>query len=135
MTKILFGLLLTLHGLMHAGLASTKIPGDPERHPRRFFVRSRLLTALGFSEAGSRFLGLVLAALAALGFTASGFGLFGVPFLATSWRAITVESSVVSALLIMLFWHPLLVIGVMVDAAILASPLWLQWPPPSLFGS
>jgi hypothetical protein len=135
MAKILLGLLLTLHGLMHAGLATTKIPGDPERHPITFFVRSRLLTALGLSEAGSHFLGLVLAALAALGFFASGFGLFGVPFLATSWRAITVESAIVSALLILLFWTPLLTIGAIVDAAILTSPLWLQWPPPSLFGS
>ena len=135
MTKILLGLLLTLHGLMHAGLAATKMPGDPERKPETFFLRSRPLSALGLSEAGSHFTGLVLASLAALGFTASGFGLFGVPFLATSWRAITVESAVVSTLLILLFWHPLLVIGVMVDIAILASPLWLQWPPPSLFGS
>ena len=135
MAKILLGLLLPLHGLMHAGLAATNIPGDPEPQTRTFFTRSRPLSALGLSEAGSHFLGLVLAALAALGFTASGFGLFGVPFLATSWRAITVESAIVSALLILLFWNPLLAIGAIVDAAILASPLWLQWPPPSLFGS
>ena len=132
MTKILLGVLLTLHGLIHAGLAATHVPDDPASQPRTFFIRSRPLSALGLSKAGSHFLGLILAALAALGFIASGLGLFGVPFLATSWRAITVDSAVISALLILLFWHPLLVIGLIVDAAILASPLWLQWPPPSL---
>jgi hypothetical protein len=134
MAKILLGVLFTLHGLIHAALAATRVPDDPAQHPRPFFIRSRPLSALGLSEAASHFLGLALAALASLGFIASGLGLFGVPFLASSWRAITVESAIISILLILLFWHPLLVIGLIVDAAILASPLWLQWPPPGLFG-
>ena len=134
MAKILLGVLLILIGIVHAGLAATPVPNDLAPRPRTFFTRSRLLSALHLSQAGTRFVGLTLVALATLGFTASGLGLVGVPFLATSWRAITVESAVVSALLILLFWHPSLFIGVIVDVAILASPLWLQWPPPSLFG-
>ena len=133
MAKILLGVLLILHGLVHAGLAATPIPNDLAPRPRTFFTRSRLLSALGLSEPGTHFVALTFVALATLGFIASGLGVIGVPFLATSWRAVTVESAMISALLILLFWHPSLFIAVIVDAGILAAPLWLQWPPPSLF--
>lgn len=136
--KIIIGLFLIAHGLVQAGLAAAPNPEDPETKPGAFFTsteRSWLLTKVGLSSASVRWIGIVLVALATLGFVLSGLGVFGVPGLSEIWRTLAIASAVVSLLLLILFWHLWLIIGVLIDVGILIALLWLDWPPIDLIGS
>ena len=136
--KIIIGLFLIAHGLVHAGLAAAPNPDDPETKPGTFFTspeRSWLLSKVELSSASVRWIGIVLVALATLGFVLSGLGVFGVPGLSEIWRTLAIASAVGSLLLLILFWHLWLIIGVLIDFGILIALLWLDWPPIDLIGS
>ena len=136
--KIIIGLFLIAHGLVHAGLAAAPNPDDPETKPGAFFTspeRSWFLPKVGLSSASVRWIGIVLVALATLGYVLSGLGVFGVLGLSEIWRTLAIASAVVSLLLLILFWHLWLIIGVLIDVGILIALLWLDWPPIDLIGS
>ena len=132
MLKILFGVFLIAHGLVHAILAAAPIPNDPESKPGAFFTasdRSWLLPQLGMNASTVQWIGIILVALSTLGFVLAGLGVFGVPGLTTVWRTVAVVSSCTSLLLLILFWHPWIIVGVLIDVGILVSLLWAKWPP------
>ena len=134
--KILIALFLIAHGLVHAGLAAAPDPNAAEEKPGAFFTspeRSWLLHQL--SSAVVRWIGIILVALATLGFVLAGLGVFGVPGLSEIWRALAVASAVFSLLLLILFWHLWLIVGVLIDIGILVALLWVDWPPVDLIGS
>jgi hypothetical protein len=104
--KIIIGLFFIAQGFVHAGLAAATNPNDPESKPGAFFTspqRSWLLPKVGISSTAVRWIGIILVALATLGFVLSGLGVFGVPGLSEIWRTVAVISAVVSLLLLVLF--------------------------------
>jgi hypothetical protein len=132
MLKILFALFLIAHGLVHAVLAAAPIPNDPESKPGAFFTspsRSWLLPKLGLNDSAVKWVGIILGVLPTLGFLLAGMGLFGVPGLITVWQSVTVLSASLSLLLLVLFWHPWLILGVLIDVGLLVALLWLKWAP------
>ncbi|MCK4975544.1 MAG: hypothetical protein KAS36_01280 [Anaerolineales bacterium] len=132
MLKILFTVFLIAHGLVHAILAAAPIPNDPDSKPGAFFTasdRSWLLPQLGMNASTVQWIGIILVALSTLGFVLAGLGVFGVPGLTTVWRTVAVVSSCTSLLLLILFWHPWIIVGVLIDVGILVSLLWAKWPP------
>jgi hypothetical protein len=136
--KIIIALVLIAHGLVHAGLAAAPNPDVPDSKPGTFFTspeRSLLLPNLGLSAAAVRWIGIVLVALATLGFVFAGLGAFGVPGLSEIWRTLAVASAAVSLLLLIIFWHVWLIVGVLIDIVILVALLWVDWPPGDLIGS
>lgn len=138
MVKILFGLFLIAHGLVHAGLAAAPIPNDPESKPGAFFTapaRSWLLPQLGLGASAIQWFGIILVVLATAGFVLAGLGVLGVPGLNTIWRTVAVISSCLSLLLLILFWHPWLIVGVLIDIGLLIALLWAKWPPVDVIGS
>jgi len=90
---------------------------------------------LDLNPAAVQWIGIILVALATLGFVLAGLGVFGVSGLTTVWRTVAVISSCVSLLLLILFWHKWLVVGVLIDIGILIALLWAKWPPIDLIGS
>lgn len=138
MTNILFGVFLILHGLVHAGLAAAPIPDDPSSKPGAFFTdvsRSWLLTGLKLSAPTVRATGIFLVALATLGFAAAGLGVLGMSGLESIWRMAAIVSSGLSLLLLLVFWHPWLIVGVLINVGVIISLLWVHWPSPGLIGS
>lgn len=132
MLKILFAIFLIAHGLVHAGLAAAPIPNDPDSKPGAFFTataRSWLLPRLGLNASTVQWVGVIMVALTTLGFVLAGLGVFGVPGLTTVWRTVAVVSSCLSLLLLILFWHQWIVVGVLLDVGILIALLWAKWPP------
>ncbi|MCP4166328.1 MAG: hypothetical protein GY759_10595 [Chloroflexi bacterium] len=132
MVKILFALFLIAHGLVHAGLAAAPIPKDPEPKPGAFFTdtsRSWLLPQLGLNASTVQWVGILLVVLATVGFVFAGLGVLGAPGLSTIWRIVAVVSSCLSLLLLVLFWHPWLLVGILIDVGILIALLWVKWPP------
>jgi len=133
--RILIGLFFIAHGLVHLGLAAAPVPNDPASKPFAFFTaptRSWLLSSIGLNKSAIQTIGLTLVALATLMFIVAGLGVLGVPGLHTTWGTLTVISAVFSLLLLGVFWHPWLVIGVVLDLGILISLLWVHWPPQSM---
>ena len=63
----------------------------------------------------------------------TGGGLLGVPGLNSFWIPLAVGASIVSILLTVLFWHPWLPAGILLDVAILAA-IYFHYPA-SLFNS
>jgi hypothetical protein len=137
MIRILLGVFLILHGLVHGGLAAAPIPNDPNSKPGAFFTdatRSWLLSRMGLNASAIRVAGVIMVMLPLLGFVAAGLGVFGISGLDSIWRMMAVTSAGFSLLLLVVFWHPWLVVGCLLNFGMLISLLWANWPSPDLIG-
>ncbi len=75
---------------------------------------------------------IALFVLATVGFVLAGLvELIGLG----AWRVLAVASALDSLLLLILYWHRLLEVGVLLNVAILVALLWAGWPPVELVGS
>jgi hypothetical protein len=138
MLKILLALFLMAHGLVHAGLAAAPNPDGPTSKPGAFFTavdRSWLLPQLGLTEPAVHWIGITLVALSTLGFVLAGLGIFGVAGLSTIWQTVAVISAIFSLLLLILFWHPWLPVGVLINIVTLVVLPFTNWPVAGLIGS
>jgi hypothetical protein len=120
MTRILFGVFLLAHGVIHLGWLTPK-PADP-KYP--FAWRSPWLP--GASEATLKGIGTATIALLLLAYVVAALGLWGVPVLSQVWGAAAVLGSVLSIMVTVLLWHPWFVAGPIIDVAIVAVVL-LGW--------
>ena len=129
MLKIALAILFIAHGLVHAGLAAAPNPRDPNSKPGAFFTaveRSWLLPKLGLNNSAVQWIGICLVALSTLGFVLAGLGVFGVAGLSAIWRTVAVVSACVSTLLLVLFWHPWLPVGLLINVVTLIALLWAR---------
>ena len=132
--RVLIALFLIAHGLVHFILAVVPLP-QPGAQRTPFWPSwwrsavdpawpiSRLVPNAGLV----RTLGWILWLAAAIGFVAAGLGLMGIPGLQASWIALAVGASAASLLMHALYWHPWLVVGALLDLAILLAIL-ASWP-------
>ena len=138
MLKIFLAVLMIAHGLVHGSLAIAPNPADPEASPGTFFTaveRSWLLAKLGWGAPAVRWLGIALVILSTVGFILAGLGVWGPAGLTSLWRTAAVVASLLSLLLLILFWHRWLPVGVLIDIGILIALLWANWPTQILTGS
>lgn len=133
--RILIAGLLIAHGLVHASLSWVPLPAaNGPRTPfwpswRREAVDPAWpISRLGLGAPVVRALGWALWLAALLGFATAGLGLLGVPGLRAIWPALAGVAAAVSLLLLALSWHPWLVVGVLLDLAILVALVWPRWP-------
>jgi len=129
--KIILGVLLVAHGLVHVGLAAAPNPADPDTKPLAFFTtvdRSWLFSRIGMTPNSVKWIGLILVGLATLGFILAGIGILSSGGLNTIWRPCAAFSSVISLLLLVLFWHPWLPVGILIDLAALTIIIWNKFP-------
>ncbi len=127
--RIIFAIFFILHGLAHGILAVAPEPNAPEARIGDFFSRSWLLNRLGLSRAAGRRLAIALAAMATIGFVATGLALLDilVPF---DWgRALAMSSAVISLLLLVISWNRYLNVGIAVDILILIISGLADWTP------
>ena len=118
--KIVFGLFLVAHGLIHASYGSPA-PAPKPGAPEWPFVltRSWILTPLGLNATVTQAIGTGLWILTAAGYVLAGLGFLGVPVLQHVWQPLTIAASITSLLLLVLFWHLWLVLGIIIDVALL----------------
>jgi len=62
-------------------------------------------------------------------FVAAGLALFGVLVPFDWWRILAIASAVVSLLLLVIFWDPYLIVGLLIDAAVLVTLISTDWSP------
>lgn len=129
MLKTVVAIFLILHGLVHAILAMVPDPDAAEPVFASFFSRSWLLSSLGLSDSTGKLLAIILAALATIGFVLSGLALLDILVPFDWWTSLAVVSAVVSLLLLVLFWHTYLIIGILIDLVVLVVVIFTDWTP------
>ncbi len=118
MSRTIFSLFLIAHAAAHAGLAAAPIPGDPDPKPGAFFTeiaRSWLFQKMGLGPGFVRLVGIILVVLSTLGFVLSGLGALDVPGFSEIWQAAAGFAAAVSLILLILFWHPWIIVEVLID--------------------
>ena len=132
MPRILFGLFVVLHGLVHLWyftLSQRLVEFKPEMG---WSGRSWLFTNL-LGEATTRVLAGVVYLAATIAFAVSAIGLFAG---SDWWRPVLVGAAVFSAAIILVLWdggRQLIVqkglLGLLIDLGILTALVLLKWPP------
>ncbi len=136
--RIALGIFIIAHGLVHSILAVAPNPADPDAKVGLFFAsvdRSWILPRLGLNPGVIQAIGVILVALSTLGFLLAGLGILGVGGLSMIWRTVAVVSSIISSLLLIIFWHPWLPVGLVIDVLTVVGLLVIKWPPVDLIGS
>jgi hypothetical protein len=126
MWTIIFGLFLAAHGLIHLAYVAP-VPPDP-KYPFNLH-KSWLITSLGMNEPTVYTLGMVLSILTVVGFALAGLAAVGLIVPRDWWGVLTLLSALLSLLLLGLFWHPWLVLGVVIDLALILAWVGLDWQP------
>lgn len=127
MTRVILGAFLVAHGLVHL-LYVTPGPKDDPAHP--FVPGSRwIVRAVGIAPGTAKAVAGAMAVLSAVLFAVAGIAALAD---ASMWQPTAVVASVCSLVLMLLFFHPWLLIGIAIDVAIIADVAWLHVPA-SLF--
>jgi len=106
MRRIAIGLIFLLHGLAHSTLGVWSSAFGP----------ASVVTPLWL--------------VAQLGFMTAGFGVLGVPWCRRVWMRAAIAGAVSSAMLFILYAHPILILGLVIDAAVLL--VGVRWREPTL---
>jgi hypothetical protein len=132
----LIAVLLVVHGLIHAGIATAPDPSKGDSgDPFEFFTgedRSWLLRLLGVSDSLSWWIAVILIALTTAGFVLAGILLM---LNTPAWREFAIGTSVLSLLFILAFWNRYLPVGVAVNVGIIVALVWANWPTEDMLGA
>jgi hypothetical protein len=131
MLKTILGIFLIGHGIAHAGLASAPDPSESDSAPGAFFTqkeRSRLFQYLDLDPILVQRVGIVLVVISVLGFILVGMGVLGVPGLEMIWQGLALISAAASLILLILFWHPWIILGVVIDIGLFLLVVLNSWP-------
>lgn len=125
--RILFALFLLAHGWIHMSLAQVPLPQPGGLHTPFFPAWWRPavdpswpVSRLGIAPAAARALGWVLWLVVVTLYALAGLALFFVPANPAIWQGLTVGASGLSLVLLGLYWHPWLPVGILIDIALLA---------------
>jgi magnesium-transporting ATPase (P-type) len=120
--RIGMGLLLVIHGFAHWQITTA--------WGSKTSVSSWLLPNV--QPATLQSLGTFLWVATLLAFVATGIVLMaGWEW----WRTLAVVSSLLSLLVIGIFWQPNMMLGAAVNVGVLIALLWIHWPTPQLLGT
>ena len=138
--KIIVAIFFIAHAFIHISLSWAPIP-KPGGMRTPFFPSWKRtdtdpmwpISKLGLPESLVRIAGSILLLAVTVAFCLAALGLLGVPGLNILWIPLAVGASIVSIVLTVLFWHPWLPAGILLDVAILAA-IYFHFPA-SLFNS
>lgn len=120
--KVLLGLFVIAHGLLHASYLTPK-PDDPN-YP--FHLDKGWFANI--AGASAKPVGTILVLATVIAFAIAGLGLLGVPMAYGLWKTVLIIGTIASLLLLLLYWHVWLIFGIIVNIALLygVSRLGLQ---------
>jgi hypothetical protein len=137
--RTLIGIFLIAHGFMTMSLATVPVPAQGGLHTPFFpsWWRDNVdstwpASRLGWSNGLVRTTGWILWTAALVLFAAAGAGLLGIPGLSNLWQIFAAAGGFISLILLALFWHPWLVLGVLINLGILGGVItgWFsRWFP------
>lgn len=121
MSAIFLGAFLVAHGLLHASYFTPK-PNDPN-YP--FDFEKGWFSGIAGPAATS--IGTILTVIVILSFLLAALSVVGIPFVAEYGRVLVTIGAVTSILLLGLFWHPWLILGIVINAVLLYGTYGLGW--------
>jgi sterol desaturase/sphingolipid hydroxylase (fatty acid hydroxylase superfamily) len=129
LARLLVAGFLCAHAAIHAAFVSPRPPAKPGAPPWPFDLgRSWVLSRLHAPGSVARVLGVALVAVTIGGYALAAVATIGI--LPTStWDAAVAIGSAASLALLLLFFHPWLVVGVAVDVLLLWVALVAGWTP------
>ncbi len=134
LVRVLFAIFMIAHAFIHVSLTYVPLPKAGEMHTPFWPTWTRTdtdptwpLMKLGLPNQTVRVIGCVLWILAAVSFVLTGLGLFGTPGLNQIWVYSGWVGAITSLLMLVLFWHPWYIAGVVINLAILAG-LYFHFP-------
>jgi hypothetical protein len=114
--RILAGLLLIAHGLVHLLYVASDVE---EFTPDASWI---------VGANARRPVAYALMTVTVAAFALVGFAVWGLPLLSAVWPTLTIIASLASLVLLILYWHPRLVFGVAIDLVLIAvavvRPAW-----------
>ncbi|NJD29360.1 MAG: hypothetical protein FIA92_13820 [Chloroflexi bacterium] len=132
MTKLLVAAFLLAHGAIHAAFIGPRPPATAGGPAWPFeLARSWLLTPAGFDADITRALGLALTAATLGGFALAALAVVGVLPIGV-WFPTLFLGTVASIALLVLFFHPWLALGLVIDLGLLWLALAADWTPASI---
>ncbi len=130
--RLLIIAFLMAHGAIHTGFISPQPATTPGAPPWPFDLgRSWALSSLGVAPDTLRLLGLALFVVTLGGFALAAVATLGV-LPSGTWEAAISVGSVASLVLLALFFHPWLVVGIALDLGLLWVVLASGWTPARL---
>ena len=140
--KLLISVLLIIHGLIVAGQAAGTFGSTlPSELQNPSFVswwpinmgRSWLLSWLGLDKTLAVYkLGGLLWLVGGIALVAAGLGVMGFVIPTNWWRDLAIGGAAVSLFMLVIYFHPITIIGTASSLAVLIALLWAKWPPTSL---
>ncbi|MGZ5368274.1 MAG: hypothetical protein ACXWDC_03980 [Aeromicrobium sp.] len=116
--RVVTGILLLAHGLVHLLYLASGV--------REFSLDRSWLVP----ETARRPLGIGLMAATVAAFALLALAVWGVPGLSAAWPAVTMVATLLSALLLILFWNTWLALGLAIDLALMTiavlRPHWAE---------
>ncbi len=127
--RILLGAVFLFHALIHTGYLSPAPAraGGPE-WPFEM-SRSWLVTQAGVSTDVVRAVGTALVALVIVAMLGAALATVGIVIPQAWWRAMVVAGASASLLTLVVFFHPWIVLGLLIDGVILYLVLVAGWDP------
>ncbi len=132
MTKLLIAAFLLAHGAIHVAFLGPRPAATAGGPPWPFEIgRSWLLSPMGFDGDITRLLGLALTAASLGGFALAALGVLGVLPIGV-WFPTLFLGVVASMALLVLFFHPWLILGIVIDVVLLWLAIVADWQPSSI---
>jgi hypothetical protein len=120
---------LLAHGAIHVGFISPRPPVTAGGPPWPFDVsRSWILGPLGMDAETSRVLAIALIAVILGGFALAGLAAIGIAP-AGLWPIAVTIGSIASIAVLAVFFHPWLLLGVVIDVVLLWAVNMASWAP------
>ena len=140
--KLLISVLLIVHGLIVAGQSAGSFGATiPSEVPNPSFVswfpinmgRSWLFSALGLNNSFPAYrISGILWLFGGLMLVAAGLGMFGILVPVVWWRGLALVGAATSLFMLLLYFHPLMIIGTASSVAVLVAFGWFHWTAPNL---
>ena len=141
--KFLIGVLLIIHGLIVAGQAAGSFGSTiPRELQNPSFVswwpinmgRSWLLAWLGLEKTLITYrIGGLLWLAGGITLVAAGLGVLGWIIPPDWWRSLAMIGAAISLFMLIIYFHPITIIGTASSLAVLVALLWAKWPPTSQY--
>jgi hypothetical protein len=132
LVKLLLAVFLFAHGAIHLSYLSPRPPATASGPSWPFALdRSWALSPLGVEPRVLRVMGLVLAVVTLAAFTLAAASVLGV-VPETLWTPAVALGAAASLGLLVIFFHPWLILGVAIDLVLLGATLIARWTPDGL---
>lgn len=128
--QLVLGAFLLGHAIVHIGFVSPAPPRTADGPEWPFeMTRSWLVTVVGLSPDIVRALGTLLVAMTVVLLASAGPASLGWLVPAGAWPLLVTGGAVASLLTLAVFFHPWLLAGLAIDAALLWAVLVVGWSP------